>query len=220
MSNRFSALKVDENPFKKVTGRKKKIVRESNVDASSDIFKERPKHPRCTGLRARVAGSELFGDKQNAKHEDTSSFHLDTDAFPELDTSSGGIKTTPKKVKVQLNFGGSLKRSLVMNSKGNHGDRISKLAISSNQKSKLSLRITKSIIERMEERESRMHFMLWYNNWQKDRNERMERGEKFYEPYDLEELDDGVDSDSDEDEMEETEYWSIGRVKGGRAYDN
>ena len=73
--------------------------------------------------------------------------------------------------------------------------------------------------ERIEEQESKRHFMIWYKNWQDDRNIRMEQGETFYEPYDLEDIDDLSDSDlSDDYEMEETECWGSSRYK--QSYDN
>lgn len=72
--------------------------------------------------------------------------------------------------------------------------------------SRRSLAFTRSILRRMEERESRNAYLAWHRAWQADRNRRMDDGEKFYEPCDVDDVGCYSDSESDDD-LAETEPW-------------
>jgi len=219
MPTRFSALKTDDNPFKKESAKKKKPVKNPDAASTGDIFKARPRQPRRAKQQSQPGGSDIFASKANETRQREPEFKLEEVAFPEL--TSKATTTVPKKPSIKLNFGGTLHREQSLGSKSNNGvARKSGVNINSSERGKLSLKITNLIIKRMEERECKMRYMAWYNNWQSDRNHRIEQGETFYEPYNLEELDDDIDSDSDDYEMEETEYWGAGRGKGGRPYEN
>jgi len=211
MSKRFNALKNNENIFKKESVRKKKPSIRS-VDSGSSPFKV-PKKAK------QLPAPEIF---QTVTHivDKPKEFKLEDAAFPDLSTAVSAPKTKPSNTK--LNFGNTASKSCLTNSKVNMEPitraKLGVHGFESASSRKLS-KMTAAVIRELDEQESKAHFMLWYKNWQDDRNMRIEQGEKFYEPYDLEDIDDLSDSDlSDDYEMEETEYWGSSRYK--QAYEN
>lgn len=217
MPNRFSALKTDDNPFKKEPVRKKRSVKSQEPSTTSDIFKSRPKQQKRPKAQTQCGDSMIFASKVNEIKVCDKEFKLEDVAFPELSTK--GVSDVVKKPSIKLNFGGTLNREKETWSKtSSKGTVRSGVNIYSSERSKLSLKITNLIIKKMEDHECKMHYMAWHNNWQRDREYRMSQGETFYEPYNLEDLDDDDNSESDDYEMEETEYWGANR--GNRTYDN
>lgn len=217
MPNRFSALKTDDNPFKKEPARKKRSVKSQDPSNTSDIFKSRPKQQKRPKEQTQCSDSMIFAHKVKETQVCDKEFKLEDVAFPELSTKA--VSDVIKKPSIKLNFGDTLNREKEIRSNTKSKMTLgSGVNIHSSERSKLSLKITNLIIKKMEDRECKMHYMAWHNNWQRDREYRMSQGETFYEPYNLEDLDDDDNSESDDYEMEETEYW--GASRGNRAYDN
>lgn len=217
MPSRFSALKTNENPFKSEKSHKKKNNKKTDNIAKNDTFKSSCNQSKRS--QSRLSDSAIFIKPSNNKTQEVSQkFNLEAEAFPEL--NSNITSKDSKKGSTKLNFGNTLSVRPVTDNKLKTLTTIkSGINIYSTKKDKVSLKITKLIIDRMDEQDRKSHYFFWYNNWQEDRNERMSNGETFYEPYDLEDLDNVDDSDSDNYEMEETELWNVGKGKG-KSYDN
>lgn len=217
MPSRFSALKTNENPFKGENSHKKRNNKRADHLAKNDTFK--PPSNQSKRSRAKSSDSTIFIKPANNKVKEASQeFNLEAEVFPEL--KSNITNKDPKQQSIKLNFGKTISNRPVSDDKLKTLTTVrSGINIYSTKKSELSCKITKIIIDRMDEQDRKSHYFFWYNNWQKDRNERMSNGEAFYEPYDLEDLDDDYDSDSDNYEMEETELWNVGKGKG-KSYDN
>ena len=210
MSKRFNVLKNNENIFKRESGRKKKLPNRGVDNSSASPFKTPKKIKQSTA-------PEMF-QKVRRNIEKPKEFKLEEVAFPDLGETVLSPVTKPPALK--LNFGNVINRERLNNNKVVVKPR-AKLEVNvfDSEKYKKALKINSMIDKYNEEQESKRHFMIWYKNWQDDRNIRMEQGETFYEPYDLEDIDDLSDSDlSDDYEMEETEYWGSSRYK--QSYDN
>lgn len=227
MSKRFGALKSNDNPFKQGNSRKKKANKPNEDRFKNNMFKADKKvhshTKRCvrdqTLEQANFVNSIETKTKIDAMKDN---LLLDDDAFPELENAN--ISHGVNKVSTKLCFGRVLNKqssSCKLSLRDSNTIARSSVNLRSTEKSKLSLKITNLIINKMEEQERKAHYLQWLNNWQKDREERMNNGETFYEPYSLDDLDDGSDdSDIDDYEMEETEYWNSGRGKQGKSYEN
>ena len=210
MSKRFNVLKNNENIFKREGGRKKKLSNRGIDSNSASPFKTPKKAKQSTA-------PEIFQQvKRNV--EKPKEFKLEEVAFPDLGKTVLSPVTKPPALK--LNFGNVINRERLNNNKVDVKSRAKlKVNVFDSEEYKKNLKINSMMNERIEEQESKRHFMIWYKNWQDDRNIRMEQGETFYEPYDLEDIDDLSDSDlSDDYEMEETECWGSSRYK--QSYDN
>ena len=218
MSKRFGALKSNENPFKQQNSKKKRQNKNSDHIPDGNMF-------MATNKRTKKPAHDHRTSKPDVEIKTSSSIEkipLDDDAFPELTNTVTANRA--QKTFSKLCFSKTLndKPSLSCKPSPNDQTRVIRPGVSlySTEKTRLSLKITNLIIKRMEEQECKAHYLYWLDNWQRDREERMENGETFYEPYSLDDLDDGDDSESEDHEMEETEYWNVGRGKQGRSYDN
>ena len=218
MPNRFDALKSNENPFKQRTLKKKRQNKNSDHMSNESMFMANNRHTKKKSydLKVNKLDTEI---KTNSFVERIS---LDDDAFPELTNTIKGDSI--KKTSSKLCFGKTLNDKPPLSRKPSTNDQTHVIrpgvTLHSTEKTRLSLKITNLIIKRMEEQECKGHYLYWLNNWQRDREKRMENGETFYEPYSLDNLDDDDDSESDDHDMEETEYWNVGRGKQGISYDN
>ena len=226
MSKRFGALKSNDNPFKQGNPKRKRANKSNDDKPKSGIFRtDKQPHSYAKRCMHDQALSEANLGTNIERKVDTvkDNLLLDDDAFPELEKANVGHGVN--KVSTKLCFGKALSNkqssSCKLSLRDSNTIARSSVNLRSTEKSKLSLKITNLIINKMEEQERKAHYLQWLNNWQKDREERMNNGETFYEPYSLDDLDDGSDdSDIDDYEMEETEYWNAGRGKQGKSYEN
>jgi hypothetical protein len=214
MPRRFSALKANDNPFKSDNSHIKKNNKKTDDLVKNNTFKTPSKR-----AQSKPSDSTIFIKSSNNKAKEVSQeFNLEAEVFPEL--KSNITNKDPTQQSIKLNFGKTLSVLPVYEDKLKTLTTVrSGINIYSTKKSELSCKITKLIIDRMDEQDRKSHYFFWYNNWQKDRNERMSNGEAFYEPYDLDDLDDDYDSGSNEYEMEETEHWNVGKGKA-KSYEN
>lgn len=218
MSKRFGVLKGNDNPFRQENAKKKKLNKSSNDKPNGAMFKTNNRNERKP-LRDRRVSKPDLEVKANIF---TEKITLTEDAFPELVKSDNDVNIN--KTSSKLSFGKAVKNRTPLSCKPSQSDKShiihQGVNLYSTEKTKLSLKITNLIIKKMEEQERKAHYLYWLNNWRIDRAERMENGETFYEPYSLDDLDYDDDSEQEDDEMEETEYWNLGRGKQGRSCDN
>ena len=226
MNKRFGALKNNDNIFKTEVFKRRAIDDRGTRGTYAPPFKGDTRETRGGGRgggrggetretnphrRNQLAGTpDMFQENRKQANTVSNNFDLQAEVFPELHSKSVTQDTVSRKT--QLNFNKIFKKSESIDLNNSPQLAVISRVVTNfdSAASQKSLKMTMSIIRHLDERELKANYMKWYNNWQLDRNKRIEDGETFYEPYDLDELDDYSDSGSSIDsDHDETEYWAL-----------
>jgi hypothetical protein len=229
MNKRFGALKNNDNIFKTEVFKRRAIDDRGTRGTYAPPFKGDTRETRGgrgggetretnPHRRNQLAGTpDMFQENRKQANTVSKNFDLHTEVFPELHSKPVTQDTISRKT--QLNFNKIFKKSESIDLNNSPESVVISRAVTNfdSAASQKSLKMTMSIIRHLDERELKANYMRWYNNWQLDRNNRIEDGETFYELDDLDELDDYSDSGSSiNSDPDETEYWG----SKGRSYDN